>query len=403
MKKRWWVWIALAVIMALALYLREDFLRSVAHEMSHDSIEYDKLVRQWLETGIYGYKSTQPNAYVTPGYPLLMAIVYKIVNYTVRDPLPFLRHGNALLSLVNLALLFEIARRWAGGVWVGLLAAFLGAIYPPFIWANGAILTEVPATLALTLYLYVQLLAFESRRLRDAVLAGLLLGVTALIRPEFMPLCVPLYLFHWIQTRERRIWKPFLATVLGLCVVMAPWWVRNVVTMHELVLTATQTNPFFAGTFPDKNYNDQLIDLTGKTESEAAKERLKVGFTQHTWTFVKWYTTGKLPYIYGQMFFGNGHTPLYQVMPMKAASRFHFALIWGGLVGMLLSLRRWREPLVQFALVVAVMTGVRVLFVPEYRYNFTVMPIFILFVAYLVGALVRWVWGWRRARQATST
>jgi 4-amino-4-deoxy-L-arabinose transferase-like glycosyltransferase len=398
-RKRW-VWFVLAAIMLLALYLRTDFLRSVFHQMSHDSIEYDRLVRQWLEKGIYGYKSTQPNAYVTPGYPLIMAAVYKIVNYTVRDPLPFLRHGNSLLSLLNLLLIFMMARKWAGGDWAGLLAAFLAAIYPPFIWANGAILTEVPATFLLTLYLYVQLLAFESRLMRDALTAGALLGLTALIRPEFMPLCVPLYLIYWLQTRDRQFWKPLVAALLGLSVVMAPWWIRNVVTMDKLILTATQTNPFYAGTFPDKNYNDNMVDLRGKTESELAIERLKVGFTQHTWTFVRWYTYGKLKYIYGQMFWGSGHDPLYEPIPLRAANWLHRALIVSGLLGMLLALRRWREPLVLLGAVVAVMTGVRILFVPEYRYNFTVMPLFTIFLAYLGVSLGRWAY--RRLRRLPS-
>lgn len=391
-----WAWLLLAAILLLALYLRTDFLRSVYHIMSHDSIEYDKLVRQWLERGIYGYKSTEPNAYVTPGYPLIMAAVYKLVDYTVRDPLPFLRHGNSLLSLLNIVLIFLIGRRWAGGAWAGLLAALLAAIYPPFIWANGAILTEVPGTFMLTLYLYVQLHTFESGRTRDALAAGALLGLTALIRPEFMPLCVPLYLFRWLQTRRIQLWRPLLATVIGLSVVMAPWWIRNVVTMDQLILTATQTNPFYAGTFPEKNYEDNLVPLEGQTESELAKERLKVGFTQHTGTFVRWYTYGKLKYIYGEMFWGSGHDPLYEPIPLRWANWLHRALIWGGLAGMLLALRRWREPLTLLSVVVAVMTGVRILFVPEYRYNFTVMPLFAIFLAYLVVTLARGVLGRRQ-------
>lgn len=390
MRKRW-AWLLLGAILLLALYLRTDFLRSVFHIMSHDSIEYDKLVRQWLEQGIYGYKSSEPNAYVTPGYPLMMAIVYKLLNYTVRDPLPFLRHGQSLLSLLNIILIYLIARRWAGGEWAGLVAALLAALYPPFIWANGAILTEVAGTFLVMLYLYIQLLAFESGRLRDAAVAGAALGLTALVRPEFMPLCVPLYLLDWLQSRDRQFWRSLLATLIGLSVVMAPWWVRNAVTMHQVILTATQTNPFYAGTFPDKNYEDNMIPLEGKSESELAKERLKVGFTQHTWSFVRWYTYGKLPYIYGEMFWGSGHEPVYEPIPLRLANRLHSMLIFGGLAGMLLALRRWREPLTHLTLVVVAMTGVRILFVPEYRYNITVMPLFAIFLAFLLvrlGALL---------------
>lgn len=60
----------MAVIFLLAAYVRIDFLRSVDHEMPHDSLNYDKMVRQLLETGVYAYNGETPNALVTPGYPL---------------------------------------------------------------------------------------------------------------------------------------------------------------------------------------------------------------------------------------------------------------------------------------------------------------------------------------------
>lgn len=74
------------LIFALAAFLRIDFLTSVHHKVSHDSIYYDEMVRQLLETGVYAYKDTEPNAQVTPGYPLFMAAVYKLADYERQDP-----------------------------------------------------------------------------------------------------------------------------------------------------------------------------------------------------------------------------------------------------------------------------------------------------------------------------
>ncbi|MGU3569606.1 hypothetical protein [Paenibacillus sp. D51F] len=45
-----------------------------------------------------------------------------------------------------------------------MLAAFIGAVYPSFIWTTGGILTETLAALLLVLYVYVQLLAYRTRR-----------------------------------------------------------------------------------------------------------------------------------------------------------------------------------------------------------------------------------------------
>jgi 4-amino-4-deoxy-L-arabinose transferase-like glycosyltransferase len=388
MNSKKWIWIAFAAIMLAAALLRIDFLLSVRHEIPHDTRHYDEMVRRLLERGIYAYKGTEPNAQVAPGFPLIMAAVYLIVDYTSHDPFVYIRWLNVLLSLITLFFIFQIGRKAAGNA-VGLIAALISAVYPPFVWANGAVLTEVPALLMLTIYLYVQLIAFESRKLRHALIAGALLGLTALIRPEFMPLCVPLYLFYWLWTRDRDFWKPLIATLVGISIVMSPWWVRNLVTMDKLILTATQSNPFTAGTYPNKNYEDGLVDRHNKTPKQIAVERLKVGFTQHTWTFVKWYTIGKLRYTYGDMYFGAGHHPLYKPIPFAAV--FHRGILLAALIGIITTLRRWRQRLTVLAVVIFVMSALRLLFVPEFRYNFTMMPLLIIFTAVMIATLLRWL------------
>lgn len=389
MNSKIWMWIAFAGIMLAAAFLRIDFLLSVHHDIPHDTRHYDEMVRQLLERGIYAYKGTESNAQVAPGFPLIMAAVYKLIDYTSRDPFVYIRWLNVLLSLVSLFFIFQIGRKVAGNL-VGLLAALMSAVYPPFVWAVGAVLTEVPALFMLTLYLYVQLIAFESRKLlRDALIAGALLGLTSLIRPEFIPLCVPLYLFYWLWTRDRDFWKPLLAALVGITIVMSPWWIRNLITMDKLILTATQTNPFTAGTYPNKNYEDGLVERNNKTPKQIAMERLKVGFTQHTWTFVKWYSIGKLRYTYGDMFFGAGHQPLYKPVPLAAV--YHRGILLGALIGIIITLRRWRQPLTALAVVIFVMSALRLLFVPEFRYNFTMMPLLIIFTAVMFAALLRWL------------
>lgn len=381
---------ALVVIFILAAYLRIDFLRTVNHHIPHDTKNYDVMVKQLLETGVYAYKSTESNAQVMPGLPLYMAAIYKVVDYTKRDPFPFIRYGNLLLSLATLALIYLLARRVAGP-YVALGAAFVSAIYPSFVWANGAILTEVPAIFLLTAYFYWQIRTFDTHRWTDALIAGLLLGATALVRAEFLPLIAVLYAFYWLWKRKRGTWKLALLSCIGIAIIMSPWWIRNLVTLHEVTLTATQTNPFTAGTYPNKNYEDGLVDRRGKTQNEVARERLIKGFTEHTWTFVKWYTVGKLDYTYSRMFFGAGHKPFHEVIPYR--NEVHTGIIWAGIVGMILALARWRQPITALAVIIIVMSLLRLLFVPEYRYNFTVMPLFIIFGCWAIGQVGLWIRG----------
>jgi 4-amino-4-deoxy-L-arabinose transferase-like glycosyltransferase len=396
---RIWIAAVLTIILVLAAYLRVDFLRSVNHHIPHDTKNYDIMVRQLLEQGVYGYKSTESNAQVMPGLPLYMAAIYKIVDYTERDPFPYIRYANAVLSLVTLVLIFLLARRLAGP-YIALAAAFVSAIYPPFVWANGAILTEVPATLLLTAYFYWQVRTFDTGRWTDALIAGLLLGATALVRAEFLPLVAALYLFYWLWKRKKETWKLAVVSCIGIALIMSPWWIRNLAVMNDIIITATQTNPFTAGTYPNKNYEDGLVDRRGKTQNQVAKERLIKGFTEHTWTFVKWYTIGKLDYTYSRMFFGAGHKPLYPVIPLR--NEFHTFIIWAGVAGMAMALFRWRQPITAMAVVIICMSLLRLLFVPEYRYNFTIMSLFILFACFAVGQVATWIRSrWRTSAQQT--
>ncbi|WP_152391957.1 ArnT family glycosyltransferase [Paenibacillus guangzhouensis] len=380
------------LIFTLATYLRLDFLVSVNHHVSHDTKNYDVMVRQLLEKGIYAYKDTEPNAQVTPGYPLFMAAVYKLVDYQNHDPFPHIRYIQFILSLVTLWLTYTITRKLAGTK-AAIIVLLICSVYPPFVWSNGAILTETLACFFLMLYIRLQLAAFENKTRTLALLSGSIMGLLVLTRPEFLILIVPVYIFHFLWKKEHRITlKLLLFTCIGTAIVLSPWVIRNIVSLHEVVVASTQVNPFAAGTYPDKNYEDGLVDRHGKTQMEVAKERLKIGFTQHTWEFVKWYTVGKLKYIYSNMYFGSGHGPLYRVLPSPLGSLLHVALVWFCPIAFIAALRRWKQPLTLLMLIVVVMTVTRLAFVPEYRYNYTVMPLIIMMDAVIAAAILRSIW-----------
>jgi len=384
--------LALALIFMLAAYVRIDFIRSVDHEMSPDAINYDAMTKQLLDKGVYGYNDSKPNAYVTPGYPLFLAGVYAIVDHNRNDPLPYVRYLQVLLSLIAVWLVYRITAMLSKDI-AGLIAAFVAAIYPPLVWMNGAILTEGLGVFLLLSYLYTQIAAFQSHSRVWAAAAGVLLGLTVLTRPEFMPLIVVTYLFYWIWKKDTRtVLKLFGVTCVCFVLVMMPWWIRNAVTLNDLILTGTQSNPFTAGTYPYKNYEDGLVDRHGKTESEVGIERLVTGFTTQPWLFLKWYTVGKLDYIYGNVYAGGGYTPYYPVLPFMQPKWLHLGIVWLGVLAMLTIARKWRQPAMLLVVVIAVMTLIRLAFIPEYRYNITMMPPYIIICSVVGSQAVSWLY-----------
>ncbi|WP_424766575.1 hypothetical protein [Paenibacillus sp. sgz302251] len=409
------VTILIVLIFLLALWLRADFLTSVKHKVSHDTNHYMEMVERLLDKGIYAYKEEVPNARVTPGYPLFMTALYLVADQRNVELYPLIRWVQALISVASLIPMFIIAMLVTRNKWVATFAIFLGAVYHPFIWATGAVLTETLALFFLMCYLAMQIYAFKTQRKRDAAIAGLLLGITVLVRAEFLPIFVPLYgvflLQQWFPRKMKRkaaapvkrgaVFKrvALLGIITGLCLsaTMLPWWIRNVVTLNEFVLTASQTNPFKAGTYPDKDYSDKIVDPTGLTQNEVALARIKAGFTQQTWKYVKWYTIGKLEYTYNRMFFGSGHEPGFTVYPR--GHNIHQLIVYGSLIPILLLLWRWRHPAVMLVVVIIIMSMIRLLFVPEYRYNFTVMPLFIILFSWLAVYMLEKLRGMIRPRK----
>lgn len=411
------VWtIAVVLIFLLAFWLRADFLTSVKHNISHDSKYYNEMVHRLVDKGIYAYKEEVPNARVTPGYPLFMTAMYLVGEQIGVEYFPLIRWAQVLISMASLALMYIIAMQATRNKWIALLTIFIGAIYHPFIWTTGAVLTETLALFLLMAYISMQMHAFKSGRIRDAAIAGVLLGLTVLVRAEFLPLFVPLYgvflLQQWSKNRKATgidrqplsaVFKKvvLMGIVTGLCLsaTMLPWWIRNIVTLNEFVLTASQSNPFSAGTYPDKNYEDRIVPKEKwMTQSDYAWARIKAGFTTQTWTYVKWYTVGKLKYTYSHMFFGSGHSPIFYAYPKVAY--LHLLIVYSSIITLLGLIWRWRHPGVMLAVVLVIMSMIRLVFVPEYRYNFTVMPIFIIFSVWLGVIILQKLWALVSSRRA---
>ncbi|MFC5405394.1 ArnT family glycosyltransferase [Cohnella soli] len=390
MQRKWTgAGITLILIFVVSAYLRFDFLSSAVHNNSHDTVNYDIMVRQLLEKGVYGYKSEEPNAQVSPGFPLFMAASYLVADLINKDPMTLIRYMQAIFSLVTLWLIYRIAKKLGGDI-AALSAAAVAAVYPPFIWTNGAVLTESLATLLFMTYVYLQLLAFEKNNWKLTLSAGIMIGLTVLTRPEFLVVLPASFALHLFWHRKAKMtMKLMLIAGIGTGIVLSPWLIRNLVTLHEPIITSTQVNPFAAGTYPNKNYDDGLVDRAGKTQMEVAKERLRIGFTEHTGTYLKWYTIGKLQYIYGKMFGGSGHKPYYSVIPFK--SYLHLAIVMLSIVSSVVLLRNWRKPAALLVVLVLTITVMRLAFVPEYRYNVITMPLLIVMDSLLVAHMLGWI------------
>ncbi len=176
-----------------------------------------------------------------PLYPLLLAGIYKVgLHSDVAARLAGAVTGTGTVLMVAL-----IARRLAGNR-VGLIAAWIAALYPVLITADGAMMSESLFGLFVAISIWAALRVADAPSNGGAVLCGAALGLASLTRGDALVLLVLLLLFGPIAFRRGR-WRAPLVVLVSALVVMAPWTIRNAEVFHRPVLLSTDLASAVAG------------------------------------------------------------------------------------------------------------------------------------------------------------
>ncbi len=124
-----------------------------------------------------------------------------------------------------------------------MLAAGGVAVYPSFIYSNGALLSEPPAIFTLPAAVLAFLWARERQSPWAWALPGVLFGLTALIRPEYLIVGFAFAIAALIGAGMQRGWRPGAGAaavlVAGLLVPVIPWTIHNLVSLDRFVPIST--------------------------------------------------------------------------------------------------------------------------------------------------------------------
>ena len=370
--------IPIAAILIFALLLRLYYLFNTPQpELIYDAHHYDVMAKQFLEKGFLGYASSKPNAYTTPGYPLFLALLYKIFGYSGGSPLTQVRVIQILLSVMTIAVLYLLAKDTANKR-VGLITAFFCSVYLVFIWVPTLILTETLYTFLFILYLYMQFKAMRHRTHMLHFITGIVLAAAVLVRPAIAPLIILPYLYYYIETRDSRHIKGFISNLSGFVLLMLPWWIRNAVTLKKLVLFATQEDPLLKGTYP---YEMGIEEAPYTNQGQEAIRRIIEGFTTQPLLYLKWYTLGKFDFLYFKIYYYVDE----KVTLLRWTLPFHYFIVWFGWVGVLLSAIRKEIRLI--SLYIVFITLIQLVFVATSRYAYPVMYLLALLAGYIIDLL----------------
>lgn len=210
-----------------------------------DAYGYASMSWTLVNEGTYSYLGGGPDAVVTPGYPLWLALFFTFVPEgtglidSIKIAHPWVVGCQLILAISTVAVVTVTARKLAGRV-VGFVAGVGVALYLPLFWYATVLLTESLATFLVTLLVALSLLTAAADRSgseKQWAAFGALLAVTTLVRPAYALWGVvpPL-----VMLAQRRIGMAcaFRYTVViftAFSIAMSPWWVRNVIVFDKFI------------------------------------------------------------------------------------------------------------------------------------------------------------------------
>lgn len=220
-------------ILLLGLFLRAGSAWQGPAENLPDSAAYERIARGIHRDGTFAEKGPGTPAHpqaatnYSPGLPLLVAGWFDL---TGSENLRSARLLLALISALSIPIAWMLAGRLApGGLRTAteVAAAATVAFYPAVIVDAGMLLTEPLAGTLIAGGLLSGLVAGDRRGVSPhAVLSGILFGLAAVVRPEFLPIGLLAGVALWLTFRRGRTTGaaiPAVAVVTALGLTVAPW------------------------------------------------------------------------------------------------------------------------------------------------------------------------------------
>jgi 4-amino-4-deoxy-L-arabinose transferase-like glycosyltransferase len=242
------LWKSILPVLAVALIVRvgagvwwQDRLPEQEKFGFPDSESYWLLAERVADGEPYALNPDR-RVFRTPGYPVLLAPLFLIAGG--EPPVLWARVLGAVLGTAAVAVAGALAwqlfdRR------SGLLALWAAALYPEAVAMSTFVLSEAPFVPLMLLQLLLATWAWRSDKPRGqlawALAAGATAGAATLMRPSwllFTPLAAAVACLD--AAHRLRAVRIGMGMLLGLSLVMAPWWIRNAAVTGHFVPTTLQ-------------------------------------------------------------------------------------------------------------------------------------------------------------------
>ena len=258
----------LLCILAAGLIARIATVALFHPPLFSDDIDYVALGKSLAHGEGYQLEG-HPTAYRPPGYPLLLAVSFRLFGESL---LP-VRAAQAAADLLSCFLVFLLGRRLFSER-AGLIGAGIFALFPMEILYVSIMMTETVFTTLLLLYLLICTGAKASWKM--SIAAGIVLGAATLVRPTVLLLPGAVFVVRWMSG-----WKPpenlkALGISAGAALlILSPWIIRNEDRFGHITLTSNTGVNFWIGThsgasgsysFPENNPLSDVKDEFSRSD-----------------------------------------------------------------------------------------------------------------------------------------
>jgi hypothetical protein len=238
-------------------------------------------------TGVFGNPyaiETGPTAHVAPGYPLILAGIYKMFGAEQRGELVKEVVASAV-SATGWALVPAAGAALGMPPLVGFLAGLAGAALPLKLSVETKGDWEASYSALATMWLTCLTVGLWRRRtytVAEAVRTGAAWGVSLLFMPALLPVLLVFAVVGCFQMFSMRYLK-FLAVQAGLvALILAPWIIRNERALGAPIATRTNfglelrlSNNALAGPLERVNYENNVYHVFHPLQSVKQAERVK--------------------------------------------------------------------------------------------------------------------------------
>jgi len=259
--------VSVVLRVAAALYLGNEVVDMPG---TFDQISYHQLALRVL--GGHGFSFGEPWWPATPAneptahwsflYTLYLTAVYALFGpnpltariiqaVAVGILMPLLVYRLSLLLFSPQSPAAEKVSDFHKGVWIGLLAAGIMAVYIYFVYYAATLMTE---SFYITCILWSFVIAIQMARPRSSswrqwLLLGFAMGLAVLFRQVFLLIIPFLFAWLWFALRPRLYY--FLVPLGVILLMILPWTIRNYYAFdHFVVLNTNSGYAFFWGNHP---------------------------------------------------------------------------------------------------------------------------------------------------------